>query len=228
ITLYTSTLQLTNDMPLEKAQTHLELGLIYEQQRDIQAAIAQWSAALTIYEGERYFAQAARLYCDIGGARRFLGQGKRALKEYEQALMMLSSVDDWGTRGIVVSNAAIAYADIGDVESAEAFFEEAIEIAHRLQDSAAEATRLGNYGWFLLSSGRPQRALTTLERALALSEQEGLTLQVAVQKDNLGLVYEALGKHDTALAHHRDALERLHEAENPHWYSVVRINLAST
>lgn len=228
VTLYTSTLQLTNDMPLEKAQTHLELGLIYEQQRDIQAAIAQWSAALTIYEGERYFAQAARLYCDIGGARRFLGQGKRALKEYEQALMMLSSVDDWGTRGIVVSNAAIAYADIGDVESAEAFFEEAIEIAHRLQDSAAEATRLGNYGWFLLSSGRPQRALTTLERALTLSEQEGLALQVAVQKDNLGLVYGALGEHDMALAHHRDALERLHEAEYPHWHSIVRINLAST
>src|SRR5690606_12888831 len=136
------------------------------------------------------YAQAARLYCDIGGARRFLGQGRRAMKEYEQALMMLSSVDDWATRGVVISNAAIAYADLGDTESAEAFFDEAIEIANRLEDHAAEATRRGNYGWFLLSTGRPQRAIVTLEQALRLSEQEGLQLQIAIQTDNLGLAYD--------------------------------------
>jgi tetratricopeptide (TPR) repeat protein len=194
----------------------------------MQNAIEHWKAALTIYEGEHYYAQAARLYCDIGGARRFLGQGKRALKEYEQALMMLSSVNDWATRGVVVSNAAIAYSDLGDTESAEAFFNEAIEIANRLEDYAAEATRRGNYGWFLLSTGRPQRAIVTLEQALRLSEQQGLVLQIAIQTDNIGLAYDAMGEHNRASAYHQSALERITHLSSPHWQGMMQINQAGS
>jgi tetratricopeptide (TPR) repeat protein len=228
LAIYEQVRTLTADQPLELAQTHLETGLLYERQRNMQQAIAHWKTALSIYENERYYAQAARLYCDIGGARRFLGQGRRAMKEYEQALMMLSSVDDWATRGVVISNAAIAYADLGDTESAEAFFDEAIEIANRLEDHAAEATRRGNYGWFLLSTGRPQRAIVTLEQALRLSEQEGLQLQIAIQTDNLGLAYDILHEPHRAVELHRSALERSRSLNSPHWESVIRINLANT
>ncbi len=228
LAIYQDVRAVTASLPLELAQTHLEMGLVYEQQHNMQAAIEQWKAALAIYEGERYYAQVARLYCDIGGARRFLGQGKRAMKEYEQALMILSSVDDWATRGVVVSNAAIAYADLGDTESAEAFFNEAIEIANRLEDHAAEATRRGNYGWFLLSTGRPQRAIVTLEQALRLSEQAGLQLQIAIQTDSLGLAYDTLGELDKAIPFHRSALEQIQELNNAHWSSIIRLNLAGT
>ncbi|MFN8448689.1 MAG: hypothetical protein U0521_08900 [Anaerolineae bacterium] len=93
------------------------------------------------------------------------------MKDYEQALMVLNSLDgaDQETRGLVLSNAANAYAEQGDVESADAFFTEAITIAEHLGDPVAESTRNGNYGWFLLLVGRPRRAMTTLERALSIS-----------------------------------------------------------
>jgi tetratricopeptide (TPR) repeat protein len=228
LALYQQVLEITGDALLEKAQTHLEMGLLYEQQRDMQNAIEAWKAALAIYEGEHYYAQVARLYCDIGGARRFLGQGKRAMKEYEQALMMLSSINDWGTRGVVVSNAAIAYAELGDSESAEAFFNESIEIASRLQDRAAEATRRGNYGWFLLSTGRSQRAIITLEQALRISKDEGLKLQVAIQTDNLGLAYDMLSQYEQGLEYHRAAQELICDLNSPHWESMIKINLGNT
>src|SRR5690606_21961924 len=211
LTIYQRVLEITKDMPLEKAQSHLEVGLLDEQRRDMQNAIEAWKAAPAIYEGEDYYAQVARLYCHIGGARRFLGPGKRAMKEYEQALMMLSSINDWATRGVVVSNAAIAYADLGDSESAEAFFNESIEIANRLQDRAAEATRRGNYGWFLLSTGRLQRAIITVEQALRISKTEDLKLQVAIQTDNLGLAHDMLNEHEKALAYHREAQELIRD-----------------
>jgi tetratricopeptide (TPR) repeat protein len=226
--IYRQVLELTRDIPLEKAQTHLEMGLLYEQRRDMQNAIEAWKAALAIYEGEHYYAHVARLYCDIGGARRFLGQGKRAMKEYEQALMMLSSVDDWATRGVVVSNAAIAYAELGDSESAEAFFNESIEIANRLSDRTAEATRRGNYGWFLLSTGRSQRAIITLEQALRISQEENLPLQVAIQTDNLGLAHDMLGEYTRALDYHREAQALISSLNSPHWESMIKINLGST
>ncbi len=228
IALYHQVLDYVPDQPLELAQTHLELGILYEEQRQVEAAIKQWRAALTIYEGERYYAQAARLYVDIGGARRSLGQGKRAMKEFDDALMILSSVDDWATRGVVISNAAIAYADLGDSESAEAFFTEAIEIANRLGDTVAEATRRGNYGWFLLSTGRPQRAIVTLEQALRLSKQVDLKLQIAVQTDNLGLAHDIITDYHTALKYHQDAAALIGELNNPHWSSIIKINCANT
>jgi tetratricopeptide (TPR) repeat protein len=228
LTVYEQVLQLAQAEPLEAAQTHLEIGLLHERRRDMETAIEHWKKALTLYESEHYYAQVARLYCDIGGARRFLGQGKRAMREYEQALMILSSVDDWSTRGVVISNAAIAYAELGDSESAEAFFDESIEIANRLEDRIAEATRRGNYGWFLLSTGRPQRAIVTLEQALRISQHENLRLQIAIQTDNLGLAYDTLGEFDRALTYHREALAHVQPLNNAHWESTIQINLAQT
>ena len=158
------------------------------------AAISEWSAALTIYDEHRAFGQVARLYCDIGSARKQLGHRVRAMRDYEQALMTLNSLSeaDQETRGLVLSNAANAYAEHGDAESADAFFTEAIAIAERLGDQVAESTRNGNYGWFLLLVGRPRRALATLERALEISQRLNLTLPRALQLDNLGLVYDAM------------------------------------
>jgi tetratricopeptide (TPR) repeat protein len=142
--------------------------------------------------------------------------------------MMLSSIEDEATRGIVISNAAIAYADLGDVVSAEAFFTESIDIAQQLNDHTAEATRRGNYGWFLLSTGRPQRAIITLEQALHLSEEAGLAVQQAVQTDNLGLAHDHTGDLEQALHYHRRALEQIATLDNPHWSNIIKVNLATT
>ncbi len=169
----------------------------------------------------------ARLYCDIGSARKALGHRLRALKDYEQALMLLNSLseNDQETRGLVLSNAANAYAEQGDAESADAFFTEAISIAEHLGDHVAETTRSGNYGWFLLLVGRPRRAIATLERALTISQQHNLTLQSGIQIDNLGLVHDALAEYPVALEKHRKALESV---TDPAWAGQIKVNLANT
>ena len=212
---------------LEQAQARRDLGLVYQRRKELQNAINEWTAALAIYDEQRAFAQVARLYCDIGSARKALGHRVRALKDYEQALMLLNSLNesDQETRGLVLSNAANAYAEQGDAESADAFFTEAIGIAERLGDAAAETTRNGNYGWFLLLVGRPRRAIATLERALSISQPNNLTLQAGIQMDNLGLVYDALGDYPAALEKHRQALERV---TDPAWTGQFKLNLANT
>ncbi len=229
VTTYEQAIKLAQelDMPLEVAQTRVELGLLHLQRREMSSAIDQWSAALAIYLEEGQHAQVARLRCDIGAARKFLGQGQRALKEYEQALITLNSVEDWSTRGLVVSNAAVAYADMGEVESAEAFFNEAITIAGRLGDRAAEAVRRGNFGWFLLATDRPHQAVTVLEYALRMSQQQGSVLQVAVQTSNLGQAHDQLGNESTALMYHEQAYAMLPPQVDSHWRAVVVLSMAN-
>lgn len=230
IPMYQRAIAAAEKSPLELAQARRDLGLLYLKLRDLPAAIHEWMAALAIYEEHKAAAQAARLLCDVANARRALGQHARSMKDYEEALIQLNSVDegDLETRGLVLSNAANAYAELGDVESADAFFNEAITIADRLGDKAAESTRSGNYGWFLLHVGRPRRAMSTIERALQLSREQNLKLHIAVQTDNLGLVYDALADYATALDYHRQALTLLQEVGDSYWLALGRINQANT
>ncbi len=217
------------NLPLESAQTYRDLGLYYAQHHHMQDAFREWQAALSIYQSNNQNAQAARLLCDIAAARKYLGQGQRAMKDYEEALMLLSSLlDDMETRGLVLANAAIAYADQGDVDSADSFFNEAIAIAKRTNNEPAEATRRGNYGWFLMATGRPQQALSALEFALRMSETLNLDLQRAIQTDNLGLVHDAQANYPQALQYHQQALELIQSKKQPHWESMFKINKAHT
>jgi tetratricopeptide (TPR) repeat protein len=128
----------------------------------------------------------------------------------------------------VLSNAANAYVDQGDMESADSFFNEAIAIARRIGNDAAEATRRGNYGWFLLSTGKPQQAISALEYALRASKSLHLDLQAAIQTDNLGLAHDSLGNYPKALEYHQAALDLIRPLNNPHWLNVFNINLGNT
>lgn len=214
---------------LELAQTRRDLGLAYVKARRYADAIQEWTAALTIYDTLKHPAQVARLYCDIASARKFLGQGQRAMKDYEQALMTLNSLNgDPETRGLVVSNAANAYVDQGDIESAESFFNEAINLARKTGNEAAEATRRGNYGWFLMAIGRPQQAMAALEYALRMSKMLGLNLQAAIQTDNMGLAQDIMGSYARALELHQDAVNQTVPLNELHWEYVFKCNQGNT
>jgi len=214
---------------LEAAQAARDLGLFFASRQKMTEAIREWSSALTIYEAERQTSQVARLYCDLAAARKFIGQGQRALKDYEQALMRLSNLkEDWETRGLVLANAATAYADQGDMDSADSFFNEAIAIARRMNNEVAETTRRGNYGWFLLATGRHEQALSMLEYALRLSKNLGLNLQAAIQTDNMGLTHDRMGNYEKGLALHEEAAGLVEPLNKPHWQYVINLNRANS
>lgn len=218
----------------EIARCQRDLALFHTRYHRLSDAIRAFGAAIEYYdrEGHGNDAQIARLHCDIARLREFVGQGLRAMKDYEQALMRLGSINDPDTRGVVLSNAARAYLDTGDLETAEAFFSESIQIAQKLHDLNAEAIRQGNFGWFLLMTGRVKRAVGALEYALQQSQRLRLPLNVVVQTTNLAQAYAESGNLDQALAMHRRAEESLYLLDDAaplvrdHWRAVVQVNLA--
>jgi tetratricopeptide (TPR) repeat protein len=214
----------------DEAIARRDLGLALSRAGELQAAISAWMPAISLSVQANAPALAARLYCEIASARQALGQPLRALREIEAALMLLTKLaeHDSDTRGLVLASAAAAFAESGDADSADAFFNEAIAIAAKAGDRATESLRSGNYGWFLTLVGRPRRAISLLERAIQQSEALGLQLQRAVQLDNLGLAYDALNDLPTALAQHRAALAAAEPLEHPAWTASIRASLAHT
>jgi tetratricopeptide (TPR) repeat protein len=214
---------------MEVAQCQRDLGLLYSDRNQMKEAIQEWSVALTIYETERQPAQAARLYCSMAAARSFIGQNARAMKDYEQALVLLNSLnEDWETRGLVLANTALAFVNNGDLDSADSFFNESIAIARRLNDTPAEAIRRGNYGRFLLVTGRPQQAISTLEYALRLSKEHSLTVPAAIQTDNLGVAQDWQGNYARGLELHDEALALLDPQGSSRWRALFQINRANS
>lgn len=214
--------------PLETANIQRDKGVYHVHRREYQDAIQIWMTALKYYESQRLYAQTARLYCDIGNIRRLIGQGRRAFKDYEQALMVLNSFDDPETRGIVLSNAATIYVDFGDIATAEAFFVEAIQIAQQLRNGQMESIRRGNYGWFLLNTGRATTALHMLQHAVDQSQTMEMPLQTAIQIDNIGLAWHELKEYEKALQYHTQSWQLLQEQAgvDAYWRGVVGANLA--
>ncbi len=215
---------------LEEALARRDLGLSLLKAGQTQAAINAWSTAIPICEAENAYALAARMYCDIGSARRDLGQSARAIKEFEAALMLLGKLGEHEveTRGVVLSNAAAAYAESGEAESADAFFNEAIAIAAKSGNRSAESIRSGNYGWFLVIVGRPRRAISTLERAIKLSEIAEMPLHRAIQTGNIALAYEALNDFHQAQLFYEKALSMIDGLNAPYWQASIQINFAGT
>ncbi len=218
------------DGSIELAEARRDLGVHYFQRHQYTDAIAAWTTATSLFEFHHDYAVAARLHIDLSGARRALGQHARSYKDIDRALTLLSHVpsSDDETRGVVLANAATACAEQGDVETADAFFNDSVVIAQRLGDRTAESIRSGNYGWFLTVVGRPRRAMANLEHALRISKQLGIALPHAVQTDNLGLAYDAISDYAGALEQHRSALAQIDMLDAPYWKASMQVNLATT
>jgi tetratricopeptide (TPR) repeat protein len=210
----------------ELARIQRDLGLMHLRSTHPAEAIKAWTTAIGHYEAINAYDQVARLYCDIANARLTMGQAARAMKDFDEALMLVSRADDVATRGVVLSNAAAIYLEKGDIETSEAFFTESIQIAQKLHDSSAEATRQGNFGWFQWVTGKAARAQSALSYAIQLSEREGLTLQTAVQNSNLAHVVAELGNNEEASRLHLRALSLLKPNDPARWQAILRVNAA--
>ncbi len=208
--------------PLEEAHIQASLGTLLRESNSTQA-LKHFERAIEIYISVHRTEQVARLYTEIGALHTYSGEGRRAVKEYEKALVSLNDVQDAPTRGIVLGNVATAYSDYGDMDSAQDFFVQSIEIAQQTGDKSAEAIRRGNYGRLLALINEPRKAITELMQAQNLSDELGLSQLSATQQAGLGLAYFGLGNVEDAIERYETSLASL---ESLALQAIVRADLA--
>ena len=215
-----------DDNKVALAGTYRDVGIVHAHAGNYAKATQIWSIALRLFEEVNDHAMVAHLHSDIANIRRQNGELKWAMKDYEQALTVLNAIDDIETRGVVLANAATAYVDQGDIQTAESFFHEAIKIAEQLNDRHAIATRRGNYGWFLMTTGRPEKALETITFSRTQCKELNMPLHYAVQTDNIGLIHAEKGQYEKAVEFHQEAIEHLETINDALWIATSRGNLA--
>lgn len=218
----------TDDSALRQSEALQLLGNLAAAQGERSQALEHWQNALNLLQDNGSPAQIAQLHCDIARERRAGGDFRAALAEYEKAQMRLNHIDHLPTRGLVLSNAATLYTETGDIDTAQAFYDESIEIAQQTGDQRAESLRLGNLGWFYTLTGRFQTAIDKLEKALAISRALDDTLMIAVQSNNLACTYYNLKDYDTARALHKQAVAAATATDAARWLAVFQSDMAET
>jgi len=108
--------------------------------------------------------------------------------------------------GAFLGNLGLAYSDLGQVERAIEYFQQALAIAREIGDRRNEGNHLGNLGLAYRALGQVERAIEYHEAALAIAREIGDRRMEGNAVGNLGNAYRALGQVERAIEYYEQAL----------------------
>jgi len=162
-------------------------GYLHCARGDYQRACHRLDQALALYPPEDDQGRAAAA-CELGNARRGLGDLPRAIELYQQSL----SLDP--THPVARFNLGLAYAEQGDFEQALAAFQVAAQLEPEDEEIQIERGRA------YLELGRWHDGLEAYQAALAIRSDSAEALA------GLGVAYHSLGLYGAAVEHYQHAL----------------------
>ena len=121
-----------------------------------------------------------------------------------------------GTHGSVLGNLGSAYSDLGQVDKAIEYHEQALVIAREIGDRRGEGSRLGNLGSAYYHLGQVEKAIEYYEQALVIAREIGDRRGEGADLGNLGSAYYQLGQVDKDIEYHEQALVIFREIGDRH------------
>ena len=143
----------------------------------------------------------------LGLAHHALGQVERAIRYYDEALVICQEITHRQDEGNVLGNLGLAYSALGEVGRAIEYYEQALAISREIGDRRGEGADLGNLGNAYSDLGEVGRALEYYEQCLTIHREIGDRRGEGADLGNLGLAYRDLGEVGRAIEYYEQALE---------------------
>ena len=112
----------------------------------------------------------ADLLSNLASLKQNIGEHKKAIEHYKEALQISEAVNDIRREGVMNSNLGTAYQSLGELITAKKYFEKSLEIAKLIGNKEAEGTALGNLAGLHHSLGEHAEAREYNDMSLALSK----------------------------------------------------------
>jgi tetratricopeptide (TPR) repeat protein len=129
-----------------------------------------------------------------------IGQPKRALELYEQALPLTREVGDRAEEEVTLNSMAEAYRMTGQPKRALELYEQALPLRREVGDRAGEAVTLNNIAGVYQATGQPKQALEWYEQALPLMREVGNRAGEAVPLNGIAYLYQSMQNYQEAKA----------------------------
>ena len=135
-----------------------------------------------------------------------LGEMRRAIEFYKQALVIDREIGDRRGEGIILGNLGIAYKNLDEPRRAIEYHVQSLNISRELGDRRREANALGNMGNVHADLGELRRAIELYEQALVIVQEMGDRRDEGNALGNLGLAYADIGEMRRAIEYHEQYL----------------------
>jgi len=143
-----------------------------------------------------------------------LGDTKKSLDYYNQALPLNIEVDDKSGQATTLNNIGLVYDTLGRKEEALNYYNQALPILRKLGNKFVQVATLNNIGKVYTDLGDKEEALDYFNQALPLSIEIEDKFGQSTILNNIGFVYDALDDKQEALNYFNQALPILREIGN--------------
>ena len=172
------------------------------------ARAAKHDEALALFDKAGDIGWQARVLHQQGSAMATTGESKKAVGVLRKAVELRRAIPNGGQElSTSIHSLALAESQLGNVEEAIRLDNEALRMREAANDRPGIALSLGNLGSTYSGMRDADRALPYLERALAISKEDGLLEREAAVSLSLGALYNRRNDLQKALFHHTRALE---------------------
>lgn len=143
---------------------------------------------------------------NLGSAYYYLGDYRKAIEYYGQALAISREIKDRQNEGNDLGNLGVAYYDLGETRKAIEYYGQALAINREIGNRRSEGANLGNLGLAYSRLGDYRKAIEYHELAFVISREIGDRRNEGTQLGNLGVVYYDLGETRKAIEYYEQAL----------------------
>jgi tetratricopeptide (TPR) repeat protein len=187
-------------VPLAKATTLHNLGMLYREQGRWDDARSSLESALAIFRrAKNQYAEAATLL-RLGVAHRYYGQWATATSYLNEALLIFQKVGDRRWEGNVLRDLGILNRQRGRPTDAVAHLEQSLDILREVGDLRGQLHTLQALGDALTDQRLFDDAVRYLKQAIELAHEDGDFLWEAYTLGSLGRAYGLQRHHlDSAL-----------------------------
>jgi len=196
------------------AGVYHHLGMVAQEQRRFDDAIAFYHKSLPIYEDAKDFYSAAREYHQLGIVAQEQRRFDDAIAFYHKSLQICEDVGDF-------YNAAKQYHNLGYIAQEQqrfdegiAFYHKALQILEDVGDFYKVASVYHNLGALAHKQQRFDDAIAFYNKALKIREDAGDFRSAANQYQGLGNIAKEQGDFDTAVAYFQKAFTALSAAND--------------
>ena len=166
----------------------------------VQAGLEAAKSDLARYDEAEFLNRLGLAYAD-------LGEPRKAIEHYEQALMISREIGDRRGEGNNLGSLGLAYSDLGEMRLAIEYYEQALMISRKIGDRRGEGADLGNLGNAYAALGETSKAIENHEQALMISRKIGDRRGEGADLGNLGNAYVALDEPRKAIEYYEQALK---------------------
>jgi CHAT domain-containing protein/Tfp pilus assembly protein PilF len=206
-----------------EAQRLFQQGIQESQLGQLEAAIASYQQALTLYQDpeirqahpteSQEVTGAAQV--NMGMAYNALGQYTEAIDVLQQALVIQESLQNDKGKIYTFSNLGQAHIRLGKYAEAIAFFQQALSLQQTLADLPGAGFSWMSLGRAYTSLGQYAQAKAAYQQALAIQRQLKNPAGEAELLGSLGNIELTVGQYSQAIAYYQQALQIQQGIGNP-------------